>query len=355
MKLFKLQIDKSKLLEITNLKFGVFYPIKDFISNKDFKSIIEDYHLYNNAFFPIPILFSIFKKDYEKIKKIDQLKIFFFNNFVCNLNIKSIYKINKSKYFYKIFRTKNYSHPGLHNFVNSGNYYIDGKIGNFNHDILKKINFFKPSEIKKKIKRNNLKTIAGFHTRNAPHRAHEWIHQFGLKNCEGLLIQPLIGQFRSTEYNEKIIIKTNKYLIDNFYSKQKVFFSVLNTYPRYAGPREALLHAIIRRNFGCTHFLVGGDHAGVGKFYKKYESQKICLNYEKQLNIKILAFKEPYLCNHCKNIINSKCLSCKNKKVSKTNIRGQYLRSFIAKNKKIPEEFMRKEISSLLSKNSIIR
>ena len=154
--------------------------------------------------------------------------------------------------------------------------------------------------------KSKLKTIVGFHTRNVPHRAHEWIHNFALKKCDGLFIHPLIGQFKKNEYKEKIIIQSNLKLINDIYKNKNIFFGLFNSYPRYAGPREALFHALIRKNYGCTHFMLGRDHAGVGKYYTKYESQKLCIEHEKYLKVKIISFKEPYLCTSCKKVVN-KC------------------------------------------------
>ena len=141
-------------------------------------------------------------------------------------------------------------------------------------------------------------------------------------------------------------------LINQIYKKKNVFFGLFNSYPRYAGPRESLLHAIVRKNYGCTHFIVGRDHAGVKKYYAKYESQKTCLKYEKYLKIKILSFKEPYLCNHCKKVINKKCPYCN--KTSKKFINGTLIRKLLLKKLKIPSTIMRKEISNLLKRNSLI-
>ena len=125
------------------------------------------------------------------------------------------------------------------------------------------------------------------------------------------MIHPLIGQFKKGEFKENVVIKSNYKLVKEIYKKKNIFFALFNSYPRYAGPREALLHAIVRRNYGCTHFLIGRDHAGIGNFYKKYESQKKCLKFKKKLKIKIIPFNEPYLCSKCKIVVNKKCGICK--------------------------------------------
>ena len=177
-------------------------------------------------------------------------------------------KINKGIF---PFKTNDKKHPGFKHFLNTNEYFIHAKIFDFNKKIMKKINFTNPNYIKNIILKKKIKTIAGFHTRNVPHKGHEWIHSFGLSKCDSLLVQPMIGQFRKNEYKDKFILKTNQYLINNVYKRKNVFFGLYNSYPKYGGPREALLHAIVRRNFGCSHFLIGRDHAGVKNYYKKYE------------------------------------------------------------------------------------
>ena len=224
---------------------------------------------------------------------------------------------------------------------------IDCKIYKFNSKIVNKFNFSKPYSIKKKISKNS---CIGFHTRNVPHRAHEWIHKFGLTKCKKILIQPLIGQYLKGEYRENSLIRTN--LLSTKLIGKKALFATFFSYPRYGGPREAMLHAIVRRNYGCSHFLVGRDHAGYKNFYKKYVSQNTCLKFQKKLGIKIVKFNEPFLCKKCNKIINKKCNKCK--KTNKILISGTKIRNFIKKGKKIPENLMNIKISKFLNKNSLL-
>ena len=348
----KLSIRYTNLLDIINLNFNVYYPLKGFVSKDDFLSIVKKYKLTNNKFFPLPIYINISSTLYNKCKKYKKIGVFYKSKRVCDLKIKSFYTLDKMKIGEKIFQTKNIKHPGFNQFLKTGNYFINCEVKDFNNKIMRYLHFSYPFKLKSMFLRHDLRSIVGFHTRNVPHKAHEWIHAFGLRKCQGLFIQPIIGQFKKNEYNEKIIIKSNLKLIKEIYKKKNIFFGLFNSYPRYAGPREALFHAIVRRNYGCTHFLVGRDHAGVGKFYTKYESQKLCLKYEKDLKIKIIVFKEPYLCISCKKIVNKKCPNCN--KNSKKLISGTMIRKLLSKNLKIPNIYMRKRISNLLKPNSII-
>ncbi len=348
----KLNLKYNNFLDLINLEFKAYYPLNGFVSKKDFLSISKKYKLINNKFFPMPVFIGISSKLYNLYKKQKTLEAYYKSKKVCDLKIKSFYKIDKKNIGKLIFKTKSLQHPGLKEFLKSGEYNIECKVIKFNKKIMTNLNFSYPKKLKRKFKKYNFNSIVGFHTRNAPHRAHEWIHNYGLKKCDALLIQPMIGQFKKNEYKEKAIIETNRKLVNTVYKKKNIIFSIFNSYPRYAGPREALFHALIRKNYGCTHFLVGRDHAGVGKYYQKYESQKICKRYENKIKIKIISFKEPYLCDKCKNIINSKCIKCKNSKIK--FVKGTLIRNMLSKSIAIPSHYMRKEISKILKKNSII-
>lgn len=346
----KISIDKNLFLDFINLKNSVFYPLSEFCNKKQCIDILDKYEISKDNFFPIPILFGISKETFERLKKNRKsyADIYYINKKVCKIQIKSFFFLNKKKYGKKIFNSSSLKHPG-YKYFSQFYKFVDFKILNFNNNITKNLNFHKPENIKKKLKK--YKKIAGFHTRNIPHRGHEWIHDYALKKCDGLLIQPLIGQFKVGEFTEKEIIKCyKKYL--KLKKNKKIFLSFFNNYPRYAGPREALLHALVRRNYGCTHFLVGRDHAGYQNFYQLYESQKIAKKKESKLGIKIITFKEPLLCKRCLKIANKRC--SKVKKCNFSKISGTYIRNLIKSRKKISDIFLRSEIGDKLNVNSII-
>ena len=350
----RINLKYNNFLDLINIKHGVYSPVREFLSKEDFLSVVKNYHLKNGKFFPLPIFINISQKLYDlcRIKNKYTIAAFYKSQKICDLKIKSFYKINKKKIGKLIFFTKDIKHPGFKDFIDSENYFAHCKIIRFKKKIMKKLYFSYPHKLKLKFKKKKLKKIVGFHTRNAPHRAHEWIHDYGLKRCNALLIHPMIGQSRQNEYKASAIIKSNAQLVKKIYKKKNIFLEMFNSYPRYAGPREALFHAIVRKNYGCTHFLVGRDHAGVGKYYKKYQSQKFCKKYKAKLKIKIISFNEPYLCTTCNKIINKKCLRCK--KNSKKIVKGTFIRNLLKLGKKIPENYMRKEISLLLGADSII-
>ncbi len=172
-----------------------------------------------------------------------------------------------------------------------------------------------------------------------------------IKKKNNLLIQPLIGQYKSGEYKDKVIIKLNK-LASKLTNRRRIFVIPFFSYPRYGGPREAALHAIVRKNFGCKYIWIGRDHAGYKNFFKKYESQIFCKKKQYNLGINIIAEKEPYFCKIKKMIVN-KCDCIQNN--CKILISGSKIRSFLKISKKIDKIYMSKDISKHLNKKSLVK
>ena len=177
------------------------------------------------------------------------------------------------------------------------------------------------------------------------HRGHEYLHRCVLEFVDGLFVNPVIGAKKSGDFKDELIIESYRTAIKVYYPRNKIVFSILPYQMRYAGPREAILHAIIRKNFGCTHFIVGRDHAGVGRYYDPYEAQHI---FEEigDLGITIVKIDEAFYCKKCVGIATKH--TCGHSESERIHLSGTYIRSLIAKKQKVPEEIIRPEVSKLL-------
>ena len=348
----QININKNQFSDLLNLINDVFYPLNNFVSKKEFIQIIN--HMkFQNKFFPIPIFFGVNKNLYTKIKNKKQLNLYYKKKYLLNIHNINFYNLDKKKISQKIYGKNYLNHPYYKKFIIENYRFLSFDYKKINKTNLSHKLFKTPNYFKKKFNINNLHSLASFHTRNVPHNAHQWIHNYLFKKFGALLIQPLIGQYKKDEYSDKLIIKSN-ILAAKLFNSKKVFSIPFFSYPRYAGFREAALHAIVRKNYGCTHFWVGRDHAGYKDFYNYSQSQKFCHKNQKKLQIKIIAGSEPFFCTNCKEIKNTKC---KNKKCSKKHIikiSGSKIRNLIKKNKPIPNYLMSLKISKLLSKKSLI-
>ena len=207
-----------------------------------------------------------------------------------------------------------------------------------------------PRKVKEKIKTFNLSTVAGFQTRNVPHRAHEHILELALKEVDGLFIQPLIGKKKRGDFTPQAIMNSYNLLLKNYLPENKIILGALTTSMRYAGPREALFHAMIRKNYGCTHFIVGRDHAGVSNYYEEYEAQNLCIKYESELNIKIIKMRGPFYCKKCDMITTDNICSHNEYRVS---VSGTKIRNSLIKNHSISPKYMRPEIINTIKEDDI--
>lgn len=347
----RLDINFDTYLELEKISNGTFKPLNGFIDEEDFYSISEEMRLRNGHLFPIPIMLPVSKKFSKRLKKNSEIFFFYNDKKVGSLLVNSVFEINLAKHKENLFGTSDVKHPGYKLLKDMGEFYVGGKIKTFFSIEYKYSKYaISPDYCKKIIKELGLKTIAGFQTRNVPHRAHEYILLDALNKVDGLLVHPLIGRKKKGDFLPEAILGSYEYLINKVYLNKNIILAALTTYMRYAGPREALFHALIRKNYGCTHFLVGRDHAGVGNFYGLYEAQEMCLKFESELNIKIIKVRGPFFCKKCKKITTDKI--CKDLS-AKIDISGTKIRKALLKNQDIKDIFMRKEIVKLLRKEKI--
>ena len=333
------------------------------MDKENFISVVNYLKLKDGKFFPFPIYLILNKKFNKNLEFPKEVELIYKKIRVCNFIIKKTYNFNNkeiNKIGIKLYKTNSLNHPGYLFFKKEKGTYVAGEIKNFNKTILKEINFSTPKMIKNKLIK--LKKIVGFHTRNVPHKGHEWIHNLGIKKCNNILTQPIVGHFKKGEYSEQAVIDANKHLVRKqnlFNLKNKIlkkyYFSFINIFPKYAGPKEALLHALIRKNYGCTHFLVGRDHAGFKKFYNEYDSQRLCIKFQKKLKIKIIKFKSPKICKYCKKVKNKKCDCKKSKnKYSLIDINGSTIRKLIANRKTVPDYLIDNDILQNIKVKNIL-
>jgi len=350
--MLKINLNQNQFSDLLNLINGVFFPLKNFVNKDQFLNILKK-NSFKKFFFPFPIYFGIDKKKFKKIKNEKKIILTYNNQFLLKIKQINFFNIDKHNFGKKIYGKKYKNNPYFKKFNKENYKFLSFRFELLNKKNLKHKKFVSPKLFKRKYLCNNKKYLAGFHTRNVPHKAHEWIHKLMIKKYRSLLIQPLIGQYKVNEYKDNVIIKTNKMVIKSYRTKN-VYLLPFFSYPRYAGPLEAALHAIVRKNYGCTHFWVGRDHAGYKDFFNKYESQKYCIKNEKKIGIKIINEKEPYFCHGCYKVVNARCINkkCYLKKGEK--ISGTKIRELILKRKKIPKHLLSNKISKILSKKSLL-
>lgn len=336
-----IELDPETLQDVINISVGLFSPLHGFMTEEEFKSCVEEYILPDGQIFTIPITLSISKDIAEKIQLKDQIKLCYNKRNVAILNVKDIYTV-ATQDFKKVFRTLDMNHPGVKKELEREPYRVGGSVILLDNSLLG--DALIPEKIKKIFSNKGWKTIVGFQTRNPIHKAHEFLQRTALEICDGLFINPIVGWKKSGDFTQEAVMAAYNTMINNFYPKDRVYLKGLKTQMRYAGPREAIFHAIIRRNLGCTHFIIGRDHAGVGDFYGDYDAHELAkeLTAKQDLGIQLLLLHEPYYCNKCDQIVTEK--TCAHYATNRVPISGSAIRKYIQEGK-IPDEIMlRKEI-----------
>jgi sulfate adenylyltransferase len=348
-------LNQNQFFEVDKITNGSYYPLSGFMTEKEFYSVIDNYILPDGNIFSIPIFLDVTKEDANNLKINSSIKLLYDGNLIGEILVESIFSCDKKKCAKNIYGTDDIMHPGVNAFYKTKEIFIGGKV-----TIKKKLNHelsryeLTPSQTKNIFKEKKWNTIAAFHTRNPPHCAHEWLQRMALESYDGLLIHPILGQKKPGDFLPMCVIKGYELLISKYYPLDRVMLSALSTSGRYAGPREALFHALIRRNYGCTHIIIGRDHAGVGNYYGMYDSQNLCTKYEDELGIKIIKYKEPYFCWICNTITNKNaCKHITSDPNSIEYISGSKIRSLFSDGLKPPRHVMRPEVVEAIQSNNM--
>ncbi len=351
----KIFLNEEEAKDVKNIAHGVFSPLRGFLRKEDFERVLSEMRLADGMVWPIPIVLDVEDEEYEHIKNSSEIILFGAKKTpVAVLTDIQIYSFDKDLFAGSVFGTKDRSHPGVADVYKMGNYLVGGEIGLLegSREPFPNYNFI-PQETRQMFKERGWNRIVAFQTRNVPHRGHEFLQKRALEETDGLFVQPVVGEKKLADFKDEYILATYETLIDRYYPRNKVFLGVLPLKMRYAGPREAVLHALIRKNFGCTHFIVGRDHAGVGSYYPAFAAQEIFDNFSKEeIGIEILKFSEVVYCPSCqKHIFLGEC---QHKHI--ISFSGTRFRKNLEEKEDPPPYIVRPEVYNLLSQsyNSLV-
>ncbi len=344
----KLKVSKDIIQDAVNITNGVYAPLVGFLYQDDFLSALDNMRLKNGAVWSIPIVLDIGKEDYKRLKNEKKLVLTDREGKLrAILDNIEIYPYNKEEFALKVFGTVDNKHPWVAEVMAMGEYLVGGKVIYVENssNVFTEYNFT-PAKTKKIFQERGWQTIVAFQTRNVPHCGHEYLQKYALQNVDGLFVQPVIGEKKLEDFKDEYIISAYEILIDKYYPKDRVVLGILPIKMRYAGPREAIMHALIRKNFGCTHFIVGRDHAGVGNYYYPTAAQDIFNQFsQEEIGIEILKYPE-VVYNKFKK---QHCFINECKESERINFSGTKLRESI-KNKEQPPSFLiRPEVYHLLT------
>jgi len=345
----KLKLSTLEFSDLIMLGIGAFSPLEGFMTGSDYKSVLDDMRLTSGTLWPLPVTITVNKIDDFHIGDTIALVSPYTGEIAGQLKVGDIFPYDKDIEAKASFGTTDPSHPAAGRLQSLGSYHIGGKVKVFTEggypEAFKE--YGRPSEVRDIFQSRGWKTIVAFQTRNPIHRSHEYLTKVVLETCDGLLIHPIVGKLKPGDIPADIRMKCYQVLLDNYYPKDRVVLKVYPMEMRYAGPKEAILHAIIRQNYGCSSIVIGRDHAGVGDFYGAFEAQEIFDSLTgDDLLIKPTKMDWTFYCEKCGGMASFK--TCPHPNEDHKMISGTKLREMLSAGEYPPDYITRPEVSDIL-------
>jgi sulfate adenylyltransferase len=316
------------------------------LTRGDFESVLREGRLTSGTPWTIPIVLDLDDSQLGGTRPGDYLGIRLDGKSIARLLVEDIFEYDKADLVMAIYGTEDGNHPGVKKTLEMKEYLVGGKV-----DLLNDIGnpypeyTLSPTQTRELFKKKGWKTVVAFQTRNTPHLGHEYVQKTALSMVDGLFINPLIGKKKAGDFKDEVILESYKALMKHYYPDATTAMSVLHTEMRYAGPKEAIHHAIMRKNFGATHFIVGRDHAGVGDYYGPFDAHRIFDEYP-DLGITPIKFRSFFYCRKCASIANDKV--CPHTGEDLVNFAGRKIREMLQEGKAPPLDMMREEVASTI-------
>jgi sulfate adenylyltransferase len=332
------------------IAIGAFSPLTGFIGRKDYENVVDNQRLENGLPWTIPVTLAVSEEDAKRVGTSSDIALTDdHGQVVAIMNLEEVYSYDRQHEAQRVLQTTSVAHPGVGYLKSVGDQCLAGPIsllrrpdrGQFTNYLLD------PKETRFLFEHRGWRTVVAFQTRNPVHRAHEYILKCALETVDGLLLHPLVGETRSEDVPAEVRLQCYLALLDSALPASRAVLSMYPAAMRYAGPREAIFHALARKNYGCSHFIVGRDHAGVGNFYGTYDAQRKFLEFEPgELGITPICFDATFFCRECGAMASEK--TCKHGPEERLTLSGTKVRELLRADKDLPPEFTRPEVAEIL-------
>ena len=339
------------LADLEMLASGAFSPLKGFMGEADYVRSRDAMRLDSGVPWSIPITLGVAEAEARALKPGEEIALASDGRRLAILKLAEIYSVDRASEAEAVFGTADPAHPGAANVLATPSWCVGGSV-----TLIAEIpgrTFLEyrlePRQTRAAFAERGWRKVVAFQTRNPTHRAHEYIQKAALEICDGLLLHPLVGETKGDDVPAAVRMETYKVLLEQYYPRDRAMLSVMPAHMRYGGPREAVLHAIIRRNYGCTHFIVGRDHAGVGSYYGTYDAQKIFERFApEEIGITPLTFENTFYCKRCGGMASYK--TCPHQDTDRLLLSGTKVREMLRQGEAPPPEYTRPEIAAILAR-----
>jgi len=346
--LFSITISEDLVNDVENIADGIFSPLEGFLGQQDFESVVSKGRLANDLAWTIPVVLDVDEEIANKMKDAGDVLLQNQDGIgIAVLHVDEIFTFDKEKTAKGVYGTNDSAHPGVAYTMSMKDFLVGGKIDFIQrpNDTEIRKNRLTPKQTREAFAQAGWKTICAFQTRNPPHVAHEMLQKTSITTRDGVFVNPVIGKKKSGDFVDEVIVKCYETMIKNYYPENRCKLGTLHTQMKYAGPKEAIHHAIMRQNYGCTHIIIGRDHAGVGKFYDPMAAQEIFSDYP-ELEIAPVFFPPFFYCRKCLTYTTPK--ACPHGNDDKEQISGTALREMI-QNGQAPSQFiLRPEVAQVI-------
>jgi sulfate adenylyltransferase len=345
----KIAVSTRELSDLEMMAVGALSPLTGFMGEKDYRSVLDEMHLSNGLPWTIPVTLSLTEEDTKRIGASSSVALTSHDRPVAILEVDQVYRRDREHEAESVFRTTDTAHPGVKALHAAGEFVAAGEVKVIrlpDHTTFQRYRLT-PAQTRAAFAERGWRRVVGFQTRNPVHRAHEYLQKCAMEIVDGLLLHPLVGETKEDDVPAEVRMRCYEVLFENYYPKDRAMMSVFPAAMRYAGPKEAIWHAIARKNYGCTHFIVGRDHAGVGTYYGTYDAQKIFEDFEPgELGITPLFFEHSFFCKKCDSMASPK--TCPHDDADRVILSGTKVREMLRAGQKPPKEFSRPEVAQIL-------
>jgi sulfate adenylyltransferase len=348
----RVQLDERLLSDLEMIAIGAFSPLIGFMEKADYESVVTDMRLANGLPWTIPITLSVPADGAELLREGEWIRLDDpQGRFVGVLELTAKYRYNKAHEACKVYGTDDLKHPGVQVLYNKGAIKLAGPVWMLQRSAHRDFPAYQidPAKSRTLFQEKGWKTIVGFQTRNPIHRAHEYIIKCALETVDGLFLHPLVGATKDDDIAADVRMRCYEIMLESYFPQERVILAINPANMRYAGPKEAIFHALIRKNYGCTHFIVGRDHAGVGSYYGTYDAQYIFNEFEPaELGIVPMKFEHAFYCKRTQQMATTK--TSPSKPEERIHLSGTKVREMLRWGELPPPEFSRPEVAAELAR-----